>query len=561
MDRFISLLRILLIKSFGISAFKARAKIKRREYLKFVGIGAAFIIGFAPAVYIYCKILSMGFDFLLPLGQEGAILSLGIVLVSAMVFYFGIFYVINSFYFGEDTEIFLALPLRPWQVIGARFSVVLCYEYLTEIPFLLPPLIIFGIKSGAPFIYWLYALVAYLSIPILPLAMATLPTIIMMRFTNLGKRKDLLRIFGGLTIIVLAIGFQFLFQNANPQNIDPGFLQGLYTGKDGLINLISRVFPSSRFISLALVESSSLSGFINLLYFLGLSVLTLTASWLLGEKMYFQGLIGSGETVARRRQLKSSDYRKVSRVSPVLLSYLFKEIRLLIRTPVFFMNCVLSNLFMPILILIPFLLQSRGNNEGRPLPWEALSWDPRVSIIVMAIITGLTVFLVAANGITATSLSREGKQFYISKFIPLSYKQQILAKLLSGFIFSGIAALLIIIVASILLKIDIILAGIILLVTLLALVSVLETGLIIDIHWPKLDWDNEQKAVKQNFNALFTILISVLLVGAIAFITIKYIYSLAIAVLFMLSAFGLSGGILYYYLMGQGIEKYRNLEG
>lgn len=561
MDRFISLLRILLNQSFGISAFKARAKIKRGEYLKFLAIGALLVIGLAPTVFIYCQILILAYDLLFPLGQTGAILSLGIVIVSAMVFYFGIFYIINSFYFNEDTEALLALPLRPWQVLGARFSVVLCYEYLTEIPFLLPPLIIFGIKSGAPFIYWFYALIAFLLVPVLPLAMATLPTVIMMRFTNLGKRKDLLRIFGGMTIIVLAVGFQFLFQNASPQNIDPGFLQGLYASKDGLINVISQVFPSSKFISLALVESSSLSGFINLLYFLAFSLLALIASWMLGEKMYFQGVIGSTETIARRRQLKSSDYRKASRVSPVLLAYLFKEIRLLIRTPTFFMNCVLSNLFMPILVLIPFLLQSRGNSEGQPLPWEGLAWDPGVSIIVMAVIVGIAVFLIAVNGITATSLSREGKQFYISKFIPLSYKQQILAKLLSGFIFSGIGALLIIIVASILLKIDIILAGIILLLTLLALVPVLETGLIIDIHWPKLDWDNEQKAVKQNLNALFTILISVLLVGAVAFITIKYIYSLTIAVLFMLSAFGLSGGILYYYLMGQGVEKYRNLEG
>jgi ABC-2 type transport system permease protein len=61
--------------------------------------------------------------------------------------------------------------------------VVLCYEYLTELPFLLPPILVFGVKSGAPPLYWLYAGLGFLALPLVPLTLASLLSIVVMRFT------------------------------------------------------------------------------------------------------------------------------------------------------------------------------------------------------------------------------------------------------------------------------------------------------------------------------------------------------------------------------------------
>ncbi len=66
-----------------------------------------------------------------PVGQEGIILSWGISINSAMVFVFGIFYIISTFYFSSDVESLLPLPLKPRQIVGAKFLVVTIYEYLT----------------------------------------------------------------------------------------------------------------------------------------------------------------------------------------------------------------------------------------------------------------------------------------------------------------------------------------------------------------------------------------------------------------------------------------------
>ena len=559
MFKFLALLKILLINTFGISALRYKARKKRLEYLKIIGLGLAITVGIAPTIAFYSKLLWDGYELLVPIGQQGAILTLGIVLVSSMIFFFGIFYIINLFYLAGDAQSLLALPLRGWQVLGARFTVVLCYEYLTELPFLLPPLIIFGIKSGASPLYWIYSLFGFILIPFLPLGLATIPTVILMRFANLGKRKDLFKILGGMIALVLAIGLQFIFQKSGPNAMDPAFVQNLLTDPNGLMNLISRVFPSTKYLGLALVNADNALGVVNLLLFTSLSLLAVIIAWAVGDKLYFKGLVGSSETTARRKKLTNSDYKRLVTGSPAQLSYCIKEIRLLIRTPIYFINCVLTNILVPVLLIIPFWLQSR--NEQGPMPWNDLLTKPGGLTILLAVIVGVAIFLTATNAITATSLSREGKEFFISKYIPLAYKKQIQAKLLSGYIFSGLGSVLLLIAANVMIPLDLAINVTILAVSLVAIIPIIETGLLIDMLHPKLDWDNEQKAVKQNLNVIWAMLASILIGGCILYIVIRFFQDMAAAAAFMFGCFGLLALAIYYWLMTRGIELYRQLEG
>jgi len=559
MDKFRSLVIVLLNSSFGISAIKQRLKKSKLEYLKILGIGAAVTAGFTPALLLYIQVLVDGFELLAPAGQAGAILTLGIVLVSTMIFYFGIFFVINTLYFAENIETLLFLPLKAWQVLGARFSVILVYEYLTELPFLIPPIIIYGVKSGAPIFYWIYAGIGFLLVPLVPLALATFLATVVMRFTNFGRRKDLFKILGGVFVIILAVGFQFLFQKSGPNAMNPEFLQQLLTNPDSVINVISRLFPTTIFLAKALVHSNSYNAFLNLLTFLGSSCLAIAIAWLVGGKLYFQGLNGLGEVAVKRRISNKSNFKQLAKVSSPMRSYFTKEIRLLVRTPIYFMNCVLSNFLMPVVLIIPFFLQSKNSQSS--LPWEDLALNPKSQIILIAVISGITVFLVIVNSITSTSLSREGKQFFISKYIPLSYEKQIQAKLLSGYVFGLLGTLLMNIAIGILLKLNLDLIILIITITLVAIVPIIEVGLLIDIYRPKLDWDNEQKAVKQNLNSIFTMLIAAILAGSIGYIVIRYLETTLQAVLFILISYGSLGIVFYLILMSKGIAWYHSLEG
>ncbi|MDD4802852.1 MAG: hypothetical protein PHF24_07920 [Syntrophomonas sp.] len=558
MNRMLALLKALLINSLGISVIRTKARTDKLAYLKLIALGALIIAGLAPTIWLYAKMLIQGYDLLAPIEQQGALLVLGIVLVSTMIFFFGIFYVINYFYFARDAQNVLALPLSGWQVLGARFSLVLVYEYLTQLPFLLPPLIVFGLKSGAPLAYWLYACLGFFLVPLLPLSLATIPTLIIMRFANLGRRKDLFKILGGIIVLILAIGYQLFIQRTGINNMDALLIQNLLTEQNGVIKMISRVFPSAQYLALALISAEKITGLLNMLTFTALSGLALALTWLIGDRLYFKGLVGSSETTARRKVITSSDYSKMSRVAPAWLSYCRKEILLLFRVPTYFMNCVLTNLLVPVFLIIPFLFQPQ---DEKAIPWAELIAQPGLQTILMAVIVGAVIFLSGSNAVASTSLSREGREFYISKYIPLSYRQQVLAKLLSAYILAISGTILILIGAIIIMPLDLTQIFTIFIVCLTAIAPVTEAGILIDIFRPKLDWDNEQKAVKQNFNVIISILFSILLGGSVIFIVIRWIDSPTMAAAFMITCFSLVALVLYNLLMTKGIEQYRKIEG
>lgn len=563
MLRLKSLIMVLLNSSFGVSAIRTRAKRSKLEYLKILGIGAAIAIGFGPALMIYFRILVTGFDLLAPVGQEGAILTLGIVLVSSMIFYFGIFFVINTFYFAENIETLLFLPLKAWQVLGARFSVILVYEYLSALPFLIPPLVIYGVKSSAPFLFWIYAGLGYLLVPLAPLALALFLSVIVMRFTNFGK--DMFKILSGILVIILAVGTQYLFRKIGPDPTDPQFIQDLLTNPDGMLHLLSQVFPTTIFWSRALVHSPSMGALFDFLSFLGVSVLALTIAWLVGARVYFQGIAGTGRVSVKRRVSKQAANKKLAgrlaRVSSPLWAYWKKEINLLVRTPVYFMNCILINFLIPIFLLLPFLLQGSADHQ---MPWEGIALDVKLQIIMLVAVSGFTVFLTVTNSITSTSLSREGRHFFVSKYLPIPYARQIQAKLLSGIFFGTIGLALLLLAAAVLFKFPLGLIGLIFGVSLVALWPMNEIGLLIDIFRPKLDWDNEQRAVKQNLNSLIAMLLGFITAGSISFLVIKnlkYLDTLWEAAVFMLISYGLLGILLYLVLMRTGVARYHRLEG
>ncbi len=146
------------------------------------------------------------------MGQEAVILGFGLSVVSVVIFFFGIFYAMGIFYFSMDVENLLPLPFKPWHIMGAKFAVVLIYEYLTELIFFVPTLIAYGIKSSGGILYYIYGVIIFLLLPIVPLVIASIINMIIMRFTNIAKNKDRFRLFGGIIAMGFGVGINIYIQ-------------------------------------------------------------------------------------------------------------------------------------------------------------------------------------------------------------------------------------------------------------------------------------------------------------------------------------------------------------
>jgi ABC-2 type transport system permease protein len=548
MNKKLLILTIALMKN-GFSFPKENSK-KIKQILLLVVLTLSLL----PMAYGIISFLTTTYDGLATVGEEGVLLSLGIAVSAFVIFFFGLFYTMNTFYFSDDVENLLPLPIKSSQILGAKFIIVTIFEYLTACLIFLPILIVYGVKSGGGILYYVYALLIFLTLPVIPIVLDSVIVMIIMRFTNLAKNKDAFRTISAVIAIIFGVGVSTMSQRL-VLNQGAGQTQ---LGNNSLVAITSNIFPASKLGALGLINHGSLSGLIYTGLFIILSLLGFYLFLLLGNQLYFKGVTGVSVSSSSKKQISSEELNRKAIRSSVLKSYVLKELRILFRTPAFFINCILMNFIWPILLIIPLFTQPSSVSGIRGL--IGLVQKQGISGMVFAAFFGVMLFVSSSNGIAATSISREGENIFFNKYIPVSYKTQIIAKVITGVIMGIVGMLSIGIAAVILLKLPLSLMALIGLTSLLAILFSNFVGIIIDLFNPKLHWDNEQKAVKQNLNLLLSMAICVAFGGLSIYAVIKLNLSLIQVVVSLVVIYGLLDILFYLYLKEIGSKIFSKIE-
>mgnify|MGYP000850953700 FL=1 len=553
MNKYMVLTKVLLKNGSNSVSMKKNSKIKK------AALWILILLALLPTIKLFSIFVSSAYDYLYKIGQQGLILSLGISFTSIFIFFFAIFYSINVLYFSKDIDLLIPLPLKPCQILLSKFTVILIYEYLTEAFILLPILLVYGYKSSGNLLYFIYSVILFLIVPIIPIAAASILNMIIMSFTNIGKHRDILKILGGVFAMIFAIGLNVVLQKmtVSSQNYENIFRM-INEGNNSLVSLSNRFFPGSTLSASSLVYSSSFRGFENLILFIVLNILVISLFSLLGQHLYFKGAQGGSEISAKRRKLDYSKLNKVSSRNSKFKALLLQEIRSLFRTPVYFMNCILVNIILPIVLFIPFLVQPESFHKLNALVNIKVTSSTTMICIIISLAAGL--ILGASNSITSTAISREGENIFAKKYLPVSYSTQIMAKVISGVLVAIASIFLILIVLKLFAKIPIYLLIISLLVSFAGILLTSMTGILIDLASPKLHWDNEVKAVKQNFNSFINIIISFILTGILIFSMINFYDYLDKVAILGLCIIIVSNFILYKVINSKGISMFENIE-
>ena len=420
-------------------------------------------------------------------------------------------------------------------------------------------LVYFGVRQGVSALYYLYGLAVLIFLPILPLALASLLVMLIMRMVNLTRYRELLRIIGGSLAVFLALGFSFVMQRFN--ELTPEELgELLQSGSNSLALMETKLFPTVRWAVQALLRYEIAAGLTNLLVFIGLSVLVFAALLLISELVYIKGVIGiseSGSAATRSGKVNLAGWsRDGQRSQPACRT------RSSCWCGLRFISSMRAAWFIwPVFFTVSFIFAS---DRSSTVMLEQLSGalnDPNTMGKALGIILALVAFLGGANGIAATAISREGQQLYIKRYIPVSYRKQLAAKLLSGVVIGYTSVILVLVVLTAVLKAPLYFAGIVLILSFLPLLLTSMGGLLFDLINPKLEWDSEQKAVKQNVNVFFSILFSVVI--AIAVIAVSFAFDLSLACGAGCAACSASAGCagFYYLLSTYGVSTFKNLEG
>ncbi len=443
----------------------------------------------------------------------------------------------NILYFSKDNEYLLPLPFRPLEIVASKINTLLAFSYFSEIFFGLIPLVIYGILTKASILFYIFVLVVLLILPVVPMLLAALIMMVVMSFVNLSKHKGLFQTLSILFVIVISMGISRFSANSA---VDQQEIIALLSQADGLAKSMYPYFPTLKFAGEALINTS----FISLLLLVVISVVAYVVVILISNKLYFKGVVGNSTTGSySKKKVDKKDFIKAN----VALSYLAKEIKCLFRKPVYFTQCVLPSLILPIIMLLPFI-QGFGGFKAMAEMGSKVDDLHNGNQIVFLVFLLVCIFMSMYTYISITAVSRDGAAATFMKYIPIPFYQQLIYKCLPDMLLSFVPNSIIFVSLALIMKLPILPIVLALIIYGLFVVGRSFFGIIIDCKKPKHNFTSEYQVVKSNFSIFYDIVYSFVLLVPVV-LSLIYSAELSLIALFIIN-------LVFYGLIAVGIYKY-----
>ncbi|MDR7856549.1 putative ABC transporter permease subunit [Tissierella sp.] len=557
MKKIISLIKTDLNITYGLSSIAYSFKNKKNRWQIIVFFIA--MLSLIPTYILMIKGLNGMYDIYNEIGQKSMFLLSGFLVSQVMVFVFGLLYVMSKYYFSNDLTHLVPLPIKPSYILGSKFVTLMVSEYLTSLPIILPFVYIYGTKGGEGLLYWIYAFLLVATLPVIPLVLASIIIMIFMKYTNIGAKKDLIRVIGAALFIVVMIYIQMKIQTITQKALLQGddFFVSLVTDSNLLLKKLGLGFPPSQWGALALANSSNSLGLINLLSFIGVGIISFFIMLFLSEGLFFGGLIGNIEVSASKgKSGKEVSIKRTARETKPYIALAKKEIIMLFKTPVYLMNAVGGVVIVPIIMV---MTSATGGDES--LSAVVGNLGNNMDLVTLVGI-GFVVALGMLNSIGPTTFSREGNCFWIQRTLPIKAEDQITGRVLSSLAVQLLGIIALILSAAFIIDIHISSIILIAVIGLLGSIPMTQIGMVIDIIRPYLTWDNPQRAMKQNLNVLIGMGLGTLYAGGVGYLVFKMINKIDMTLIYGLLAgiFIISSIILFFILKKLIIKQFEVLE-
>ncbi|WP_303861271.1 hypothetical protein [Alkalibaculum bacchi] len=512
MKQIVKLVRISLLSSFGFSSIKYNFMKSKKDIWKPIILVLA-LASLIPSYVMYVQLIKNIYIQLFALGQESSIFTLIIMPISLIIFVFGLSYVLSAFYFSNDVEKLIPLPIKEGNIVISKFISMVIFNYFIVVPILLPVLIVaFGDFGGT--LYIIYSLLTILLLPVIPLGIDTIIIMVLMKLTNIQGRKDLLRNLSMFFVLFIIIALQAVLNNTLT-SMEPGkegeFLNALLQRSDGIMVWLGRAYPPAIWFSKSISNAHKISGLIysalNIL--LGVGMVYLIGQ--IGSKIYLKALLEKNNF---KKSLKKVELGLLIKNRSPIIAIFLNDVKLVLRTPIYLFNCVSISFLLPILVIVMPLISGGQDADFSQLYFQFKEY---ITLILIAFFA----FIATANPTASTTYSREGKAYWIHAVLPVAPGSMFVGRMLQPMLLELISIFIMLVSLAFVLPLDIGEMFISLVIGMLVSLPICAIGVFIDRLYPKLDWDQPQRAVKQNINVLLNMLIGVGYILLLGFMTMK----------------------------------------
>jgi ABC-2 type transport system permease protein len=500
MTGFFPLLRLQLLSRFADMKPKNLKTAFKEKRGRTVGMFIAVLILIVYMAGFLYFIEKKALDLMMPMGMGDVIVSLSVILATGATLIMAFFFVMSSLYMGRDAAYIAALPVKSRTVLSAKLAQVWVSETAIDAVIILPACIQYGIRAGMPADFYLRMVIVWLTAAILPVAIISLVSALVIRISALWKHREIIATVGGIAFF---IAYMFLMMNIGQITGDAAdggeMITQLILSNTARIQSMTGLFPPAAWAAEGILGNWAKLG---LFVLVSLAAIALVI-WILGYPYRKLSLLVT-ETPAS--SAKGGIRKGAIREGNAYIANVKRELKQILRVPSYMMN-IIPICFMPLIfvIMITVIIGSKIGDDGESLQVVFSTLNPA---LVMGILAAIMAYVGGMNPALSTAVTREGKGHDFLIGLPVSGHTLIKAKFTVGCglsLLGMIAATIALVIVFSAARLEAILAFVLCALFVYAAACIALTH---DIKHPKFNWTTEQEAVKQNFGVMISMLVS-----------------------------------------------------
>lgn len=469
------LTRIQLCNLWGWNQIKYGKDPKKKNRLKLLMVTYGFLgilIAFYAAMIGYGCVM-MGMAQLIPAYVLAA--------VSLLILFFSIYKAGSILFDTKAYEMMVSLPVKPAAIVVSRFMTMYVENLVMGMVVLFPAAGVYAYFIRPGLLFYITILAGAFLLPFMPMTIATAIGALVSAVSSRMKHKNLVSI---LLLMGLTIGILLLSMGSSTGAIE--MTQEMFEDVAAVMaQQIYAMYPPARLFTAGVVEG-------NMAAFLLFAGLSLGAFLLLAALVQWK-FTAICTALNARTARKNYELQSLMAGSPLKALYI-RELKRYFSSVIYVCNTLIGYLLMVVFAVAVSVTGLDKMEQMMGLP----NLFKRILPLVLALICSF-------SSTTTSSISMEGRQWWLIRSLPVSTEQILNSKMLVNLTAAlpcyavSAAILLFSVDVSLLERLWIVV------IPLVYILFVTVAGITINLRMPVFDWEAEAAVVKQS-GAAFTAL-------------------------------------------------------
>ena len=531
------LFKILNTSSFSFKGIFEGFKKGPKGIIKSIFLILCVIYVFAVMIGMYTAYMLGTYKYLAASGNQQFMPMISMMVAVAVIMFFGFTSVASTYYTGTGEEFLMSLPLTSAQFFGAKFAVSFVSDAIMGIGMFAISSFVYGYNEGLLLnpLFYLGFLISAIAFSVTSVFIIYLLFILILYFVPALRKKKLLTAVATLLLIVFCMFYGLLNSSVSLSFSNPEFMN------DKVGQSIDKLYEFGSKTPVFMFIAGAMNGkIIPILILAAIAALVIFVFVPLVGGMYIKSLSGFSDVKSKKLTAEKAEevIIKDVRSASVFHALFVRDYRNVVREPAFFSNGPLFVYIFPVIFIVSFsigfifsgeglgkLLNSAREAVAELTPENFVTVKYYIALIGAA----FTIFSGTFANLATTAFSREGKSLNDLKAMPVKFDMIVKVKFWHAMLYVAIAdviSIIIICAAWLLLGVPFAISELILVFIVMTLVAasisllLIFIDMFIDTANPKLDWESPMAASKQNFNVLWSMLLSMVTIGLVLILLI-----------------------------------------